>query len=497
MKGYLLGIDNGGSFSKAAIFDTEGHEITVASRKVKIIQPFPGWNERDADEMWKDTCDIINKVIHKSGIDSCQISGVGCTGHGNGLYLADEYGNPVRNAINSTDNRAQKYIEEWEKAGIDKKILPLTAQSIWAGQPNALLRWLKDNEPNILEKSKWILMAKDYTRMKLTGEFLAEITDMSGTSLMDVCKRSYNNEVLRFFDLEEIRELLPPLIGSADIAGRVSEKAASETGLKAGTPVAGGMFDIDACALASGVVDEKQMSLVVGTWGNNQYISKQPIIDKDLFMTSIYCIPGWYLMLEGSPTSAGNLDWFINNFLQNEMNKMGDDFFSWLENQVNSVAPEPSGVIFLPFLYGCNAGKDLPASFYGIKSEHTRAHLIRAVYEGIIFSHKTHIEHLLKFREAPGVIRCSGSATQSPVWMQMFADIIGIPVEITKGTQSGTLGAAMAAAVCCGLYSSFEEAVNAMVKKGERYDPDTHLRDIYYLKFKKYLNYIQNYNPYI
>uniref|UniRef100_UPI003564B1B0 FGGY-family carbohydrate kinase n=1 Tax=Mariniphaga sediminis TaxID=1628158 RepID=UPI003564B1B0 len=412
--------------------------------------------------------------------------GVACTGHGNGLYLVDRNGTPVRNAVNSTDTRAQKYIESWKKSGIDKLALPHTTQSLWPGQPNAILAWLKEHESESLNKARWVLMAKDFIRMNLTGEFFAEITDMSGTSLMSVSKGNYDNHILELFGLEEMESMLPPLISSSELAGNVSQNAAVQTGLKAGTPVAGGMFDIDACALASGIVDEKQMSLVAGTWGNNQYIAPKPLIDKDLFMSSIYAIPGWYLMLEGSPTSAGNLDWFIDTFLQNEKKQQGGRFFEWLNKQVSSVSPESSDIIFLPFLYGNNTGKNIPATFYGLKGAHNRVHLIRAVYEGIVFSHKTHIERLLNFRNPPDVVRCTGGASQSRVWMQMFADTIGIPVEIPKGIQLGALGAALAAAVCAGIFKDFNEGIKNMVWMEEIYEPNSIRHEIYMKKFYGY-----------
>jgi L-xylulokinase len=490
MKGYLLGIDNGGTVTKAALFDTGGHEIAVASRKVESIQLFPGWNERDAGKMWEDTCEVIREVLTLSRISPEQVLGVACTGHGNGLYLVDQNGIPVRNAINSIDTRAQKYVESWRKSGIDKLVLPHTAQSLWPGQPNAILAWLKDNEPESLKKAKWILMAKDFIRMKLTGEFLGEITDMSGTSLMSVIKGVYDNQILKLFGLEEIEDMLPPLIGSADLAGKVSQNVTTQTGLKTGTPVAGGMFDIDACALASGIMNENQMSVILGTWGNNQYIAEEPLIDKDLFMSSIYSIPGWYLMLEGSPTSAGNLDWFIDTFLQHEKKQFGERFFEWLNQQVSSVPPESSDIIFLPFLYGDNTGKDLPAIFYGLKEAHNRTHLIRAIYEGIIFSHKTHIDRLLNFRKAPQVIRCSGGASQSAFWMQMLADTVGIPVEVPKGVQLGALGAAMAAAVCAGIYKDFNEGIQNMVRMEQIYEPNNINHEIYMKKFNGYKNII-------
>lgn len=490
MKGYLLGIDNGGTVTKAALFDTEGHEIAVAYRKVEIIQLFPGWNERDARKMWEDTCEVIREVLTVSGISPEQVIGVACTGHGNGLYMVDRNGIPVRNAINSTDTRAQKYVEGWRKSGIDKLVLPHTAQSLWPGQPNAILAWLKDNEPESLKKAKWILMAKDFIRMKLTGDFFAEITDMSGTSLMSVSKGNYDNHILELFGLEDKEDMLPSLIGSSELAGNITQKAAVQTGLKAGTPLAGGMFDIDACALASGIMNENQMSVILGTWGNNQYVAKKPLIDKDLFMSSIYAIPGWYLMLEGSPTSAGNLDWFINTFLHHKKKQLGNRFFEWLNQQVSSVPPESSDIIFLPFLYGNNTGKDLPAIFYGLKETHNRTHLIRAIYEGIVFSHKMHINRLLNFRNAPQVIRCSGGASQSAVWMQMLADAIGIPVEVPKVVQLGALGAAMAAAVCAGIYKDFNEGIQNMVRMEQIYEPNHINHEIYMKKFNDYKNII-------
>ncbi len=486
MDRYYLGIDNGGTMSKAALFNQKGEEIAVAVRDVKCFLVPNGGNERDANLMWEKTIAAIREVIESSKVSAEQIKAVACTGHGNGLYLVDEAGNPVRKAINSTDGRAQKYISEWIENGVDKKALPLTAQSLWAAQPNALLAWLRDNEPETLEKARWILMAKDYVRLKLTGEVYAEISDMSGTSLMNVVTGEYDDEVLKIFGLEEFREMLPPLIGSAEQAGEITSEVAKLTGLKAGTPVAGGMFDIDACGLASGIVDEAQMSMVVGTWGNNQYIAREPLIDEDLFMTSKYSIPGWYLMLEGSPTSASNLDWFIINFLLAEKEQKGSDFFPWLNEQVESISADESDVVFLPFLFGCNEKNPVASGFQNIKGEHTRTHLLRAVYEGIVFSHKHHIERLMNFRDKPDVIRCTGGATQSNVWMQMFADAIGIPMEVPAGTQLGALGAAMAASVCAEEYADFAEAVKNMTSIERRFEPNPINCDIYQSKYLKY-----------
>lgn len=488
-KKYLLGIDNGGTMSKAALFSIEGIEIACAARKVQVIELHEGWSERDANGVWDRTAAAINEVIEISGIDPKEIVAIACTGYGNGAYLVDAAGQPVRNAINSTDRRATRYVERWLAEGVHDNVLPKTAQCLWAAQPNALLAWLRDHEPQTLEKAAWLLFAKDFIRSQLTGEIWAERTDMSASSLMNVVTGEYDDEVLELFGISEMKRLLAPLKNSHDLCGTVTAKAAAKTGLMEGTPVAGGMFDIDACGLASGMVDAGQMSLVAGTWGNNQYISQEPLVDKELFMTSCYSIPGWYLMLEGSPTSASNLEWFVDRFLQAERrlaNEQGRSVYDQCNEAVASIAPEDSAVIFLPFLYGTNAKSAAKSSLLGLESQHTRAHVVRAIYEGIVFAHTHHLHRLLSFRDRPACIRLTGGVARSEVWVQLFADCFQIPVEIPAGTELGALGAAIAAAVSVGVYPDFRRAVACMTRVDRRYEPNPEKAAVYREKYAQY-----------
>ncbi len=487
---YLLGIDNGGTMSKAALFTIKGEELACSSRKVELIEKNPGWSERDALAMWQGTADAIRDVIESSGVDPQEIACVACTGHGNGLYLVDEAGLPVRNAINSTDSRAASYVEDWLAKGVDKEVLPLTTQCLWPAQPNALLAWLRDNEPEILASAAWVQFAKDFIRTQLTGEIWMEETDMSGSSLMNVVTGDYDDRVLELFGLLDMKRLLPPLKKSHDICGRVTAEAAALTGLVEGTPVAAGMFDIDACGLASGIVDEGQMSLVAGTWGNNQYIAREPLVDKDLFMTSRYSIPGWYLMLEGSPTSASNLEWFVNRFLDAPIDSE-KSVYQMCDEAVEASDPNESGLIFLPFLFGTNEQSAAKSSLLGLEGRHTRADILRAVYEGIVFSHNHHLQRLLQFRPAPDCIRFTGGASRSEAWVQMFADCFQIPVEIPAGTELGTLGAAIAAAVGIGVYPNYQEAVQKMTGVTNKYMPNPDMKDLYLAKFNRYKKAIQ------
>ena len=307
---HILGIDNGGTVAKAALFSLDGRELGVASRRTEPLTPKPGWVEFDAERLWQATAAAVRQVLADTQIDPRSIAAVACTGHGNGLYLVDDRGLPVRNAIFSSDTRAQSYINQWMSDGIDRVVRPQTMQALWPGQPNALLAWLRDHEPESLQRTRWILMCKDYVRCRLTGQAFAELTDMSGTSLLDVGTERYDPHVLEAFGLGPLREKLPPLRRSAEICGEITPAAADATGLAAGTPVAGGMFDINACALSSALTEESILGMTLGTWGINQYVSRTPVVDG-VFMTCRYCLPGYYLILEGSAASASNLEWFI------------------------------------------------------------------------------------------------------------------------------------------------------------------------------------------
>lgn len=484
---YVLGIDNGGTVSKAAVYALDGREIAVCGEKIAMRLPRPGFTERDMDELWLANVKVIRRAIERAGIAPEEIAGVAVTGHGNGMYLLGCDGRPVYPGIISTDTRAKAYVRRWSESGAAKRILPKTMQSIWAGQPTALLAWFKEHEPEVLEKTRHVMMCKDYIRYKLTGEVWAEITDLSGTGLMNVRDVCYDRELLEEYGLGDMLDKLAPIRYSAEVCGLVGEAAARETGLRAGTPVAGGLFDIDACAIASGITDEEKFCVVAGTWSINEYITKKPVVSKDLFMTSLYCMPGYWLALEGSPTSASNLEWFIDALLEERgAPREAAAIYERVNALVESAKPEESSIIFLPFLYGSNADANAKSCFIGVNGWHTKAHLLRAVYEGVVFSHKAHIDRLLAFRDPPRAVRIAGGAVKSRVWVQMFADCLGVPVELTASTELGALGAAICAGVATGRYASFKDAADSMVRVDYVCYPDAARGALYEAKYRNY-----------
>ena len=489
MPQYLLGTDNGGTIAKAALFTLDGRELAVASRKTEMLSPEPGHTERDTEGLWQATADAIRTVVARSGVAAGDIACIACTGHGNGLYLVDPQGRPVRNGIISTDTRAKDYVARWQADGVAGAILPRTMQSLWPGQPCALLAWLRDHEPETVRRAGWALMCKDYIRFRLTGRIDGELTDMSGTSLVDVDRGQYDRETLAAMGLADLERLLPPIRRSEEICGEVTREAAEQTGLAAGTPVAGGMFDIDACALASGVVDESQLSMIAGTWSVNQYISPTPVIDPDLFMCSRYCIPGYYLVPEASPTSASNLEWFVTQFIEPGVAASGRtdrSVYDVVNDLVAETSPAESNVVFLPFLFGSNVDPSAKACLIGLGGWHHRGHVLRAIQEGVVFAHKAHVNRLLRFRDAPRTIRLTGGAARSEGWVQIFADVFQMPVEIPSGTELGALGAAIGAAVAAGCFADFGAAVRGMVRIAGVRHPDPSRGDLYARKFGRY-----------
>ncbi|MEJ8735416.1 FGGY-family carbohydrate kinase [Mediterraneibacter sp. ICN-202921] len=486
---YLAGIDNGGTFSKAAVFDEDGRQISVASVPTVTITPKSGYTERDMTELWQVNAKAVRSAVETSGIDPKSIAGVSLSGHGKGLYLVGKDGHPAYNGIISTDARAWEYVERWEKDGTKEKVYQKTFQDILACQPVSILAWMKDHAPQALENTQYIFAVKDYIRYMLTKEAYAEYTDFSGANLVNLTTHAYDRELLGCFGLEEIYEKLPPLRYSSDICGYVTKEAAEFTKLPAGIPVAAGMFDVNACGIASGLSDEEQMCMVAGTWSINEFIRRSPVTNGTVALNSMFCIPGYYLIEESSPTSAGNMEWFIRNLLsyeKAEAKKEGKSVYDMTNQWVAEIEPQDCDIIFLPFLNGSNEDPLAKGTFVGLTAYHNKKYMLRAVYEGIVFSHYTHVQKLLVNREKPKSIRLSGGAANSDVWVQIFADVLQIPVDVIEDKELGAQGAAMAAGIAAGIYPDYTAAVERTVKISKTIYPRKEYAKVYEEKYQRY-----------
>ena len=491
---YLMGIDNGGTFSKAAIFDENGQQISVASVPTVTITPKPGYTERDMEELWLVNAQAIRKAIEKSGINPTDIAGVSFSGHGKGLYLVGKDGKPSYNGIISTDARAWAYVKRWKEDGTAKEVYKKTYQDILACQPVSLLAWLKDNCPEVIENTKYVFAVKDYVRYRMTGEAYAEMSDFSGGNLVNLTTGEYDRELMELFGIGEVYDMLPPLKNAADICGYVTKTASEMTGLPEGTPVSAGMFDVNACGIASGLSDGEKMCMIAGTWSINEFIAKEPVLNGTVALNSMFCIPGYYLVEESSPTSAGNMEWFIRNLMNFEKEGAkanGGSVYDITNEWVASIEPEDNNIIFLPFLNGSNEDALAKGTFIGLTAYHSKKHMLRAVYEGIVFSHLTHVNKLLRNREVPESIRLSGGAANSDVWVQIFADTLQIPIDVIEDKELGAQGAAIAAGIAAGIYKDYNEGIEKTVKITKTVQPRPEYKEIYEKKYQTYRRVIE------
>lgn len=356
-------------------------------------------------------------------------------------------------------------------------------------QPVALLAWLRDNQPQALEQTRYIFAVKDYIRYRITGEAYAEYTDFSGGNLINLVTESYDPELLSLFGLDMCLEKLPPLRRSFDLCGCVTPEASTLTGIPVGTPVAAGMFDVDACGIASGLSSPDELCMIAGTWSINEFISPKPITNGTVSLNSMFCIPGYYLVEESSPTSAGNLEWFIRNLMDGEAAEAkaaGKSIYDITNEWVASIEPQNCNVIFLPFLNGSNESPLAKGTFVGLTAYHSKRHMLRAVYEGVVFSHLTHIKRLLANRETPEYIRLSGGAANSRVWTQIFADALQIPIQVTAGKELGCLGAAIVAGIASGVYPDYSFAIEQAVHITDTVLPRREYKEIYRQKYETY-----------
>ena len=489
MTQYLIGLDNGGTNTKAVIFDTKGRTIASASQRTEMLSLGNGRTERDMEKLWLVNCQVLRKVIESAGISSEAIIGLSFSGHGKGLYLWGKDGKPSYNGIVSTDTRAYKYPEQWQADGTAERVFEKTFQQILPMQPVSLLKWLQDHEPEVIEKTQWVFGVKDYIRYRLTGLAAAEITDMSGSNLVNLKTGTYDKTLLEAFGLEAIDKQLPPLKYATDIAGYITEASADLTGLKVGMPVAAGMFDIDASAIAMAISDSEHLCIIAGTWSINEYISKTPVVNKSVMMNSLYCIPGYYLIEECSPTSAGNNEWFIDEFMGAEVieaKKAGVSIYAYMNAMVAKVDPLETDILFMPHLYGSNYNPRAKASLIGMDSSHSKGQIARAVYEGIAFSHRIHVEKLLANNPHFTTARLGGGVVKSDVWVQIFADVLNMPIEIIDTEELGAFGAAMAAGVAAGVYQDLREAAKILVTVKKVVYPIAEHVSIYEGKFQHY-----------
>ena len=464
---YLLGLDAGNTVIKTVLFDLKGRQVAMHALDGQTSTPQPGHVERDLNELWSNAGTAISACIEAAGIDPNQISAIGCAGHGNGLYLLDRAGDPLL-GIQSLDTRAAGVAKELADANGDR-LHELCLQKPWPSQTPALLAWVKRHRAELYAQIGTVLLCKDFISYRLTGARVSDISDMSGCGLTRMPDAQYDDELLDLYGLSDARHMLPPLIDPADIAGYVTSEAAAATGLAEGTPVIGGYFDVVSSALGSGAGLPGDASIICGTWSINQVFSDAPVADPNVFMVSAFGNNN-YVNIEASATSAVNLEWYVRELL--ERGGHHGDPFGHCNHLVGQVDPRLDDPFFHPFLYGSGQGAEYRAGFYGLAGWHTEGHLLRALFEGVMFEHRRHIDVLKMAGVSFNRAILSGGGARSPHWPQMFADCLGVPIVVAEAQETGALGAAIGAAVATGMVADYAEGIQKMTRPRQTYTPE-------------------------
>ena len=484
----FLGVDVGGTVVKAALFDQVGNAVVTSSGSADVTTKSGGVVERDPHRIWDAAAKAIKHCTSASEVAGRRISAVGVTGFGNGLFLLDDRGEPTRNAVTAVDTRASDIVQSWRSAGLEELMWATTRQPFWAGQPLPLLRWIKDKERDSLDQARFLVQSKDYVRYRLTGTLKPERSDLGSAGLYDPVAKAIPWDLCEQLELEETRGLIrsDDVLQPGEIAGEVSPDAAAETGLPASLPVVAGTLDGLALMLGSGVTDRGQLSIIGGTWGINQVLNDGPDEDRVVFQSLAALDADEFLLVESSPNSMSNFEWFLRNLGFTGNRETPGDIYA----EADSIAQrthlsEQDPLTFLPHVFATPRHPTRTGALLGLAGEVDSDKIVRAVYEGIVFEHRLLVERLPGLDSNATPILAGGVA-RSTVWTQLLADVLGLPLAITDTAELGARGSAMLAATAIGLYPDHRTAATEMSRVASVVQPRTENSEILNTRFQRF-----------
>ena len=457
---YFLGIDTSTTSSKALLIDEKGEVIAVASNPHTLQTPKPLWSEQDPREWWDAVAASIKSVLEKAGISGERVGAVGLTGQMHGLVLLDGDGKFLRPAILWNDQRTQSQCDEIHRIIGKEKFIRITGNVALTGFTAPKILWVKENEPEIFAKAKHVLLPKDYVRLKLTGEYAMDKADGAGTVLFDLKARDWSNEVLSALDIP--RAWMPRTFEGTEFTSVVNEEAARLTGLKVGTPVAAGGGDQAAGAVGVGAVEPGIVGLTVGTSGVVFATTPSALIEPEGRLHAFcHAVPGMWHFMGVMLSAAGSLQWYRDTLAPKVS-------FDDLLKEAESIPAGSEGLQFLPYLSGERTPHPDPlarGAFIGLTLRHSRAHMTRAVLEGVAFGLKDGF--MLIQNAGLGTItqvRGSGGGVKGALWRQILASVLEAELVTVNTSEGGAYGAALLAGVGAGAWSAVASACKQSIR---------------------------------
>jgi xylulokinase len=487
---YLLGIDVSTTATKALVIDERGDVIATASDQYEFVTPRPLWAEQNPADWWRACVNVIRRVLEK--IDAKEIAGIGLTGQMHGLVMMDADGNVLRPCMMWNDQRTGAQCDEiTQRAGGIKNLLQMIGNPVLPGFTAPKILWVRENEPAAYARAAHILLPKDYLRYKLTGAYATEVSDASGTALLDVAKRNWSDELLKALDIP--RAWLPDVYESPVVSAKISADAARETGLLEGTPVVGGGGDQAAQAVGTGIVQEGIVSATLGTSGvvfaSSDVYRLEP---NGLLHAFCHAAPNKWHLMGVMLSAAGSFRWFRDALgkAESEMAKAENkDVYEILTGEAARAPAGCEGLIFLPYLSGERTpypDPDARGVYFGITLRHGKPHMVRATLEGVAYGLRDSLELMRALGLNIKQVRASGGGARSALWRQILADVFDSEIALVNITEGAAFGAALLAGVGSGVYASVEDACAQTIRITDAVAPsqDAQVYDDYYQVYR-------------
>jgi xylulokinase len=477
---YLLGIDLGTTGLKAVVFDLEGRHLGRGFAANKYLPGLPGWAEQDPRTWWQGCCEAIQAALAESQVNSLNIAGVGVCGFHHCPVFLNSAGEPARPSIVTHDSRLGESLKDLRQSGALEEVVRISGSPVVIGHFPQIYHYALRNDRKALEDTRWILLAKDYIRYKLTGVVGTEICDATGTHLIAMPEQDWSDSLCELLGVP--KEILPAVGKSSQVFGQVTKEAAQASGLKAGTPVVYGGGDSHCALVGLGVIGSGEAGLLLGTNSTLRASFRGFVrVSGHAVWTQQHVVPDRYTISASSMAGSSVLAWFKDICFEEYPPRDDAEAYREIESSAASVQPGCDGLLFHPYLYGERSPFYNPkarGAFLGITHWHGKGHLVRSVMEGIAFCIANCLDTIQAVaadrNESIQTIRIGQSGgSRLQIWRRIITDVVGLPLEVVSVEEPGCWGAALLAGVGVGEYKDIQSAISRTVRIGARTSPDS------------------------
>lgn len=491
MSEYIISVDLGTTALKIALIDSDGKFLSVSNQEYELITPKSSYVEEEPEIYWKSFKKGLEEIKSNTQVNKKQIRAIGISAQGETLLFLDKKGKVLRNAIVWLDNRAHKESDILKEKFGDENCYKITGQvSFDPCWPASKILWVKNNEPDIFNKTDKFLLIEDYFIYRLTGKFVSEGSLLCSTVYWNIMTKKWWQEMLDYLQVDQKK--LPEIMEPGEIVDNILPEVAEELGISKDTIICTGALDQAAGAIGVGNISEGIFSENIGAALAICAPVKKPVLDPDRNMPLHYFAIKDMYMVHSFTAGGMALRWFRDSFCHCESNissLIKDSAYNILTREAEQIPPGSEGLIMLPHLSGSMAPDVNPKAkgvFYGFTLKHKKPHFIRAIMESIGFIIKRNIDTLKKIGISVCEIRSLGGGSKSSLWNQIKADITGKLLITMKSEEAACLGAAILAGKAVGMFKTIGDACKKMVDIKDKYRPDEKNYDIYLKAYKNY-----------